>query len=264
MKRSLGQKRLSNLSRVNERWKIRPCIQKRVGAIGVCLLFLLSNPLSLRAGPWDSLKADEKIEGLWSYESLIPKDEKEMPLTGFFLFQNGYFIQQSINDGEPFEQQMAMANAGRYEAIEGGFKLLLEIGISVTPSTDPPLSLRRNTEHQVFPEYSEDKLSLTFGSGTIQTFKQIEAEKGEVFILDKGYLGFAGNYFILFIALENGGEAGSGTFEREGSSLRLHAMSWFSGIDGKATYLRDQEIEATFDGEKLSISDGPEFVVIKD
>lgn len=223
-----------------------------------------TNQFQLYADPeHSSAKAFEKIEGLWSYETLKPKGGEEMSLIGLFLFTDGYFLQQSINDGDPFEQQAGMAHGGTYKTIDNGYEMVAEIGISVMPKGKAPLSIRRNTEHQIFPQFLGDRLILTFGSGTIQTFRRAEASKSQVIILDKGYLGFAGSYFILVTALENAAIAGSGTFEREGNSLRLHIQRWFSVLDGQVSYLRDQIIDATFDGKTFSIADGPVFQVKK-
>ena len=63
MKRNLGQKYLSSLSQVNERWRMRPYVLLKSGVIGVCLLFFLSILLSPSASfPEGSLtKANEKI-----------------------------------------------------------------------------------------------------------------------------------------------------------------------------------------------------------
>ena len=243
---------------------MRPLFSITLGVLIASLLLYLSSDLSLCAGSNGSLeKADEKIEGLWSYQELIPRGREGAPLTGWFLFHDGYFIQQSINDGEPFEEQMGMAHAGPYEAIEKGYQIVAEIGIGVAATSESPLSLRRNNEHQIFPEYSGDRLIITFGSGTVQTFKRIEVSKCQIFALDKGYLGFADNNFVLVTALENGVITGSGTCKKEGSSLQLKVMRWFSVLDGQVSYLKDKILNVKFDGKTLTLADGHVFHVTK-
>ena len=115
--------------------------------------------------------ASEAAEGLWAYTGLTPPGQEEFALTGMFVFKDGKFIQQSINDGEPFETQGAMAHAGTYRHGPDGIQMVAEQTISVAPKNTPPFSERGRTEHELSVERTGDELTLTFGSGTVQTFK---------------------------------------------------------------------------------------------
>jgi len=119
----------------------------------------------------EEVSASSAIEGLWAYTAIAPGGRNEVPLTGLFLFHQGIFVQQAINDGEPFDEQMGQAHTGTYQPAEEGFEMVAEIAIGVAPSHTPALSLRRNTEHQIKPERDGQELVLTFGSGTVQKFE---------------------------------------------------------------------------------------------
>ena len=205
----------------------------------------------------------QQLEGLWAYESLKPSRGDEFLLTGYFIFHDGYFLQQSINDGDPFESQGGMAHAGPYMKADKGYRMVAEIGISTMPTRTPPLSVRLDTQHEIFPEFSDGKLVLTFGSGTVQIFRRIDTKERQIHKLDKGYLAFADHYFILVTAWEENTVAGTGTYEKEGNSLRLHAERWFSVLKGKANNIKDQTIDATFDGETFKMPNGVEFHTTK-
>jgi hypothetical protein len=198
-------------------------------------------------------------EGLWRYVDLTTSDGQDLPLTGVFLIKDRVFLQQSIFDGEPFELQDAMAHAGPYVDTPLGMDLVAEQTISISPSRSSPLSFRRNTEHQLTVKRTGDFLSLTFGSGTIQTFERIGPGQGEVYTLQQGRLAFVDGYFILVTGNENGTVTGYGKFEKDNDIYFLKIIRWAETEDSVPTYYRDATIEAKFDGKSLILSDGRKF-----
>jgi hypothetical protein len=199
------------------------------------------------------------IEGLWAYTTIAPGGENEAALTGLFLFHQGIFVQQAINDGEPFDEQMGQAHTGTYGPAETGFEMVAEIAIGLAPSRG--LSLRRDTEHQISAEHRGEELALTFGSGTVQNFKRVGDGEGEVFSLDDGRLALVDGHFVLVAAREGSVAAGSGSFTREGDSVSFHATRWFSVKGEEITYKKDEDVGAVFDGRTLTLADGTTFNV---
>ena len=55
--------------------------------------------------------------GLWRYVSLGRPTGDETRLDGLFIFQNGRFVQQSLNLGEPATSQVVQAHAGTYTVV---------------------------------------------------------------------------------------------------------------------------------------------------
>src|SRR5690606_26888344 len=140
----------------------------------------------------------DTVTGLWRYTNLIASDGEELPLTGIFLFADGYFMQQSIFDGEPFEGQGAMAHAGPYTRGGDGVQLVAQQTISVAPELgNSALSFRRNTEHDVSVSRSGADLTLVFSTGTVQELTQLGAGDGDVYRLDDGAFALVDDYFIL-------------------------------------------------------------------
>jgi hypothetical protein len=235
----------------------------KIMLLGLVAFFSINFPPPTFFG-CDSERASQSLEGMWAYESLKPSSGTgEFRLTGYFIFHNDHFVQQSINDGEPFEKQGGMAHAGPYQKTEKAYQLDAKIGISVSPTRKPPLSVTVDRKHEIFPEFSEEKLILTFWSGTVQIFRRIVTEHRKIYKLDKGYLAFADNFFIIVTAWEENSVAGSGTFEREGKTLRLHAERWFSVAGEEVEYIKNQIIAAIFDGHTLKLPNGMEFRILK-
>jgi hypothetical protein len=203
------------------------------------------------------------LEGLWSYTGIAPRGRSEMPLTGLFLFRDGRFVQQAINDGEPFDEQGGQAHAGTYQPAGTGFTMVAEQAIGVSPGRTPPVSVRRNTEHEIDVQFAGNALTMTFGSGTIQKFERIGDGDGEVFHLHDGSLALVDGHFLLVAVRDDKVVAGSGKFEKKGDSITFQVMTWFSVLGEKVTYARDTTIEASFDGEALKLGDGTRFPVKK-
>ena len=198
-------------------------------------------------------------EGLWRYVGLTTSDGRDLPLTGVFLIKDRVFLQQGIFDGEPLELQDAMAHAGPYVDTPVGMDLVAEQTISISPSRSSPLTFRRNTEHQLTVKRTGDSLSLTFGSGTIQTFERIGPGQGELYTLQQGRLAFVDGYFILVTGSDNGTVTGYGKFEKDNDIYSLEIIRWAETEASVPAYYRDVTIEAKFDGKSLILSDGRKF-----
>jgi hypothetical protein len=203
----------------------------------------------------------ESAEGLWKYTTLARPGGAELQLTGLFLIKEGWFAQQSIFDAEPFEEQVAMAHAGTYEASPKGIDLVAEQTVTVSPKGDPPLSSRGRTEHELSVTRSGDKLTLVFGSGTVQEFERVGDGSGKIYSLADGLLAFVSGYFFLVEADQDSVTSGYGTFEKNGNSYDLRIIRWAETEGEDLTYRRDGSLEATFDGKVLVLPDGQSFRV---
>jgi hypothetical protein len=203
------------------------------------------------------------VDGLWSYTGLTTSEGTEMPLTGIFLFKDGVFVQQSIFDGTPFEEQGSMAHAGPYTPQAGWVHLTGEQTISTSPRQSPPLSFRHNTEHDITVSRDGDKLTIIFGKGTstVQTMERIGSGEGELYSLENGSLAFVDGHFILVDGDESGVVTGYGTFEQDGNAMTLKIIRWAEADGSSASNLRDQVIQATFDGRTFTLEDGRSFQV---
>lgn len=210
-------------------------------------------------------KADavQAAEGLWEYTALIAGGKGEnMPLTGVILFKDGMFAQQSIFDGEPFEQQGAMAHAGPFGAGPNGVHMTAEQTISIAPGKEKPLTFRRDTQHDISVERSGDDMTIQFSTGTIQKFKRIGPANGRIHKLDKGVLALVDGHFVLVDGDESGVVTGYGTYRQSGTSYDLTAIRWAESTPTKAVNKRDFAQKATFDGKQLTLADGRTFKVV--
>ncbi|MDT8319702.1 MAG: hypothetical protein RQ826_04175 [Xanthomonadales bacterium] len=217
---------------------------------------------SLAAGS-SAQSTAEQVEGLWFYTGLITSEGTEMPLTGVFLFKDGEFVQQSIFNGSPFEEQGAMAHAGPYTPQAGWVQLVAEQTISSSPLQDPPFSFRADTEHEVTAERSGDDLTLIFGKGTstVQTMEYVGPGEGDLYHLENGTLALVDGHFVLVHGDENGVVTGYGRFEKDGEALTLNVIRWAEADAASATNRRDIAMQATFDGRQLTLEDGRSFLV---
>ena len=201
------------------------------------------------------------VGGLWAYTSLKSPGGKELELTGVILFKDGTFVQQSIFDGQPFEKQMAMAHAGPYTAGPMGLHLVAQQTIAISPDKTPPLSFRKDTQHDISVDRQGNELTLVFNSGTIQKFKRIGPGHGVLHSLDHGVLAFIDGRFLLVDGDEKGVVSGYGTFTHVGPAYDLKIIRWAETAGSKVLYLRDSEMKATFDGTTLTLADGRTFRV---
>lgn len=236
---------------------MRNPIRSSIWLLAIAVLFA-AGAVAMAQAPKSASKA---VEGLWAYTGLTPRGQEEFALTGMFVFKDGKFLQQSINDGEPFEAQGAMAHAGTYRDGPAGIEMVAEQTISVSPKKSPPFSERGKTEHQLAIERSGDELVITFGSGTVQKFRRLGEGVGEIYELEGGMLAFVDGRFLLVAAQDDGVVTGCGAFERQGESYTLEVLRWAEGKGSNVSYHRDETIKASFDGKRLTLSDGTSFQV---
>lgn len=236
------------------------------GPLLICAAMALGST-TLHAGEADAAKALERqVDGLWRYTGLTSSDGEDMPLTGIFLFKDGFFVQQAIFDGTPFEQQRAMAHAGPVQPKADHVHLVAEQTISTSPGEAPYLSFRADTQHDVTVDRSGDRLELVFsmGKGTVQDFERIGPGEGEVYHFADGALALVDGYFILVEGDEGGVVTGYGTYRRDGEDLDIHVIRWAEASPSGATNRKDTMLQATFDGRALVLDDGRRFEVVAD
>jgi hypothetical protein len=229
-------------------------------ALVACAALSAIGATAATTGKADAVKA---AEGLWAYTALIAggKDGKSMPLSGVILFKDGMFAQQSIFNGEPFEQQGAMAHAGPFGAGPNGVHMTAEQTISIAPGKEKPLNFRHDTQHDISIDRSGDEMTIVFSTGTIQKFKRIGPANGHIHKLDKGLLALVDGHFVLVDGDESGVVTGYGTYQQSGSSYDLNVERWAESTTTKALNKRDFVQKATFDGKQLRLADGRSFKV---
>ena len=209
----------------------------------------------------DSL--EQQVEGLWLYTGLITSTGEDLPLNGIFLFKNGFFVQYAQYKGEPAQAQGSMAHAGPYSAGDNFIHLAAEQTISTAPSENPPLTYRGLTEHDVDVRRVNDELTLTFrGSGTVQIFELAGPGEGKVYKLENGALAFVDGYFILVNGDENGVDTGYGRYESKYDAISLDITYWTSANKSSASNTNHTSMNATFDGQDLTLEDGRRFQVL--
>jgi hypothetical protein len=224
-------------------------------------VIVLQGTLLTSCGGAEQASAGEQVEGLWRYTGLTASDGRDLSLTGIFLFKDGMFLQQSIFNGEPFEEQDAMAHAGPYASSADSVQLVAEQTIAVSPRDTAALSFLAHTEHDLSVTRSDENLRLVFGSGTVQEFVRIGAGDGEVYELEGGAFSLTDGFFILVHGNESNSVSGFGTFERSGEELTLHIERWTEANRSEARNLRDTVMRAAFDGTSLTLADGRVFRV---
>jgi hypothetical protein len=230
-------------------------------------LLLVALPLALpaqaddRNGQLTGEAAVQAVEGLWAYDTLTSPGGEPRELTGFIFFGDGLFAQQSIFDEEPFEAQMAMAHAGTCDATPQGVHLVAEQTVSIFPEKEEPLSFRRDTQHDLAVSRSGDRMTLVFGSGTVQTFERIGDGAGEIHRLQHGLLALVDGYLLLVDATEKGVTSGYGTFEKNGDAYDVAIVRWAETDGSRVSYRRDGTLRITFDGDRVRLPDGRSFAV---
>jgi hypothetical protein len=165
-------------------------------------------------------------------------------------------LQQAIHDGDPLDRQIAQAHVGDYKLVRSALELNAALGIVVFPERTPPASLTHDSEHELTVEHSADVLTLTFGSGTVQRLRWVQAGDVRVFSFADGALALMGNRFILAATVSDGAVAGCGTFVQKNESLLFEAVRWFSVLEGRISYRCDHALRATIGGRQLSFEDG--------
>lgn len=209
---------------------------------------------------------EAQVNGLWMYTGLTTKDGTDLPLTGVFLFKDGFFLQQGIFNSEPFEAAGSMAHAGptRPESATGSMHLTANQTISTDPTASPALSFRPDTEHDVTVTREGNALTLIFGMGTstVQTFDWAGPGEGEVYTLENGAFALVDGHFILVDGDENSLTTGYGTYSKDGENLTLEVIRWAEADSAGAKNLRDVSLQASFDGSALTLDDGRIFKVV--
>jgi len=208
----------------------------------------------------ESSDAVKDAEGLWAY-TLLEARGQAMPLTGVILFKDGLFVQQSIFDGEPFETQGAMAHAGPFGAGPRGIHMVGEQTIGISPDKTPPLSFRRDTQHDISVDRDGETMTIVFGSGTVQKFRRIGPAMGDVYTLDNGVLALVDGHFVLVAGDEKAVVTGYGRARHKGPAYELDIIRWAEATPDKAINRRDGTITAVFDGKTLKLADGRTFRV---
>lgn len=222
-----------------------------------CLALLMMRASAEKADPLQA------AEGLWAYTSLQAGGTgKNMPLTGVILYKDGWFAQQSIFDGQPFEAQGAMAHAGPYKAGPKGLHMVAEQTISTAPGEAPALQFRRDTQHDISVDRDGETLTIVFGSGTVQKFKRIGSARGDIYKLQDGLLALVDEHFVLVSGDEQGVVTGYGKFKRTGNAYELDVIRWAEATAAKAVNRRDVTLKATFDGKTFALADGRSFQVV--
>lgn len=174
--------------------------------------------------------------GLWRYTSLGRPTGDETKLDGLFVFQNGRFVQQALNLGQPMSSQVAQAHAGTFTIEQGKIILNAEVGLIVTPTAASPVSSSPSRRHELTPARDGNRLTLTFGSGTVQKFTRVGAAAGRIVPLSRGALAIVDDHFLLVFEDATRAFAGSGKVTAKGAALRLLPERWLAAKAGKVTY----------------------------
>ena len=79
--------------------------------------------------------------------------------------------------------------------------------------------------------------------------------------MPNGALAFVDGYFVLVDGDDSGVVAGYGTFEKSGESMKLNVIRWTESDQSSASNLGDTGMQATFDGQTLTLENGRSFMV---
>jgi hypothetical protein len=216
-------------------------------AVALCVLSAVSLPAQSQ-GSADALGA----AGLWAYESLTPAKGQPTRLNGFFLFKDGVFLQEALNEGEPFDQQLVQAHAGSY-TVDTAVRIVAEVQLAFRPGRTPPVVSTPGRTHEITPTRKGDQLTLTFGSGTVQTFRRVGPGAGRIVLLDRGALALVDERFVLVAEDGTRRVVGAGRAEIRGSALQLQAERWITGNGDTVRYQRNIRVDATLEGGELRL-----------
>ena len=122
----------------------------------------------------------------------------------------------------------------------------------VTPTAAAPVASSPNRRHELAPVRDANRLTLTFGSGTVQKFTRVGAGNGRIVPLANGALALVDGHFLLVFEEGTRAISGSGTFTEKGQALRLVPERWLVSHDGKVTYSR-AAVDATLDATSLRL-----------
>jgi hypothetical protein len=218
-----------------------------VAAVAFCVLPAGSAPAQSQ-GTAEALGA----AGLWTYETLTAAKGQTTRLSGFFLFKDGVFLQEALNDGEPFDQQLVQAHAGSY-TVDNAIRLVAEVQLAIRPGRTPAVVSSPGRTHEITPTRDGDRLTLTFGSGTVQTFRRVGPGAGKIVLLDRGALALVDGRFVLVAEAGTRRVVGAGRAESRGSGLQLQAERWITGNGETLRYQRNIRVDATLEGGELRL-----------
>ncbi len=218
-------------------------------AAGVALCLLLAGD-----APAQSERRADALgaSGLWAYETLKPAKGEATRLNGFFLFQDGVFLQEALNEGEPFDQQLVQAHAGSY-TVDDAVRLVAEVQLAFRPGRTPPVTSSPGRTHQIKPSRDGERLTLTFGSGTVQTFRRVGPGAGKIVLLDRGALALVDGHFLIVAEAGARRVVGAGRAESRGTALQLQADRWVTSNGETVRYQRNVRVDATLEGGELRL-----------
>ena len=194
------------------------------------------------------------LSGLWEYEEISHSGDAALPNTGLFLFYNGRFYQQTIDD------DMGQAHTGSYKIVGDIVSFDVEMGVLVRENSEPPLAVRLNAENQAKVSFKGDLLILGFEESTVQTLTKLaDVENAKIYPLMGGYLVFTDNNFIYMSLEDDNFAAGSGKYLKSGNGFSLHANPWISVSGRRVTYSHNEDINLNLEQKVFSFSDGRKF-----
>jgi len=193
----------------------------------------------------------DPLAGLWRYDEISHGGEAPLTNTGLFLFHNGRFFQQTIDD------DMGQAHAGTYTIDDGTVSFNIEMGILVSENYAPVMAVRLNANNRASIDLQDNLLTLKFDEKTVQTLKKhSEVENAEVYTVQGGYLVFTHDSFI-YMSLESDNlEAGSGRYKQIGDTFTLQANPWISVSGERVIYSYNEEIDLNLREKTFDFSSG--------
>ncbi|MFN8061354.1 MAG: hypothetical protein U0Q12_19490 [Vicinamibacterales bacterium] len=200
--------------------------------------------------------------GLWRYVSLGRPNGDDVKLDGLFVFQNGRFVQQALNLGDPVDAQVAQAHAGTYTVSDGRIHLHADVGLVIDPRAATPVVSSPDRAHELTPTAQTDRLVLTFGSGTVQKFVRVGRAAGRIVPLSRGALALVDGHFVLVFQDGSRALAGSGTYTENGPALRFAPERWLTVRDGRVTYAK-APVDATVNATALVVGAEPPLPLAK-
>lgn len=211
--------------------------------------------------------ASHDVEGYWHHDRLISSKGQEIPIDGVFLMHDGQFIEQAVM-GAPLDTPNAkgaeaMAHSGPYVTTPKGITLTAEQTIAISEAGAEPLSFQANSVHDITAENTGNNLTLTFGSGTVQTFTRIPASDISIMRFADGRIALTGNRFVLVAGDPNAVVSGFGTFVRNGDKLRLMADRWAESTRQKANVKANVTMDVTLTDSALTLADGRTYPIVR-
>lgn len=206
----------------------------------------------------------QDFEGYWVYTDLITKDGKPMPLTGSFLLDRGRFVQMAVFKGDPQTSQEGMAHSGSYEFSNGKILLNATQTIAFDPASATPINFQGATKHVLNFARTGDKMTLTFGSGTVQKFQHISDGETRILKTPDGQFALIGHNFILVDGDESNAVAVRGhILDQDGSNYTVEIQQFISSDAYAEFYRANFRAQMYFDGQRVKFSDGETFALAR-